>query len=155
MDFFWQELTGGMQTSEDAFRVILRLSAAVILGALIGLERQWEHKLTGMRTHILVALGSALFTVVASVDSTPDGISRAIQGVATGVGFLGAGTILKSETGKHVRGLTTAASIWLTAAVGMAVGAGWILPSAFTVFIAWVVLTRLPIHRDHNDSPTN
>lgn len=153
MDTVWQELSGGMANSREAIRILIRLLSAVILGAIIGWERQREHKLTGIRTHILVSLGAALFTAVAVVGSTPDGLSRAIQGVATGVGFLGAGTILKSETGQYVRGLTTAASIWLTAAVGMAVGAGWILPSAVTVVVAWLVLRGFPFRRDQIDRP--
>lgn len=110
--------------------VALRLGGAAVLGGVMGLEREWLQKPAGLRTHMLVALGSAMF-VLAPREAGMDGadLSRVMQGVATGVGFIGAGTILKvTETGR-IEGLTTAASLWLAAAVGLAVGAGlWWVP---------------------------
>src|SRR5947199_2963780 len=102
---------------------MLRLLLAAGLGAAIGLEREYRQKPAGLRTNILIALGSALFTTVsiaiASAGGTPDRIAAQI---VTGVGFLGGGAILRS--GKSVHGMTTAATIWVNAAVGLACGAG-------------------------------
>lgn len=102
-----------------------RLVLAGILGAIMGLQRERVHSTAGLRTHILVCLGAAFF-VLASVESgqTSADISRVIQGIVAGVGFLGAGTILKVGDRLEVHGLTTAASIWLTAAIGTGAGLG-------------------------------
>lgn len=111
--------------AEQLTRVILRLSMAALLGGLLGLQRERHGKEAGIRTHMLVAMGSALFVLVplqAGVD--PDGLSRVVQGLVAGIGFLCAGTILKLADEEQVRGLTTAAGIWMTAAIGMAAGIG-------------------------------
>lgn len=142
MDWLFEELMIGTRNGQEFLRLLLRLGAAAMLGGLLGLERQRSHKSTGIRTHVLVALGAALFTLIADQASTRDGLSRVIQGVAAGVGFLGGGTILKEQ--HEVRGLTTAASVWMTAAIGVAVGSGWIVPSVVAVFLAWLVLSKLP-----------
>ena len=109
--------------------VLLRLGAAVGVGALIGLDRELRRKPAGLRTLALVALGSAVF-IIETIDTTrgvyTDATSRVIQGIVTGVGFLGAGSIMRSADEESVRGLTTAASIWLAAAAGIACGlANW------------------------------
>jgi putative Mg2+ transporter-C (MgtC) family protein len=109
--------------------VLVRLGAAVGVGALIGLDRELRQKPAGIRTLALVALGSAVF-VLETIDSTrspyTDPTSRVIQGIITGVGFLGAGSIMRRVGEESVRGLTTAASIWLAAAMGIACGlANW------------------------------
>jgi putative Mg2+ transporter-C (MgtC) family protein len=109
--------------------VLVRLAAAVGVGALIGLDRELRRKPAGLRTLALVALGSALF-IIETIDTTrgvyTDATSRVIQGIVTGVGFLGAGSIMRSADEESVRGLTTAASIWLAAAAGIACGlANW------------------------------
>jgi len=109
--------------------VLVRLGAAVGVGALIGLDRELRQKPAGIRTLALVALGSAVF-VLETIDSTrspyTDPTSRVIQGIITGVGFLGAGSIMRTVGEESVRGLTTAASIWLAAAMGIACGlANW------------------------------
>ena len=115
-------------TSLTYVEVFLRLGAAVGAGALIGLDRELRHKPAGLRTLALVSLGSAVF-VLETVDPAavhPDATSRVIQGVVTGVGFLGAGSIIRGADEGTVRGLTTAASIWLAAATGVACGlANW------------------------------
>ena len=102
--------------------VFLRLGAAVLAGALIGFDREVRDKPAGLRTMALVALGSAVFVVAAAGAVDAASTSRVIQGVITGVGFLGAGSIIRGRTEQSVRGLTTAASIWLAAAVGVACG---------------------------------
>src|SRR5262245_4226091 len=139
-----EELFMGLGDFAHVGRVFLRLLIASVLGGLIGTERYREHKAAGMRTHMLVALGAAMFTLVPlEAKMTPSDMSRVIQGIATGIGFLGAGTILKLSDEHRIIGLTTAASIWLTAAAGMAVGAGWIWPAIFGVLLAWLILAFL------------
>ena len=117
--------------------IFLRLILAVIAGGLIGLEREVVHKPAGVRTHMLVSLGSALFVLIA-LDSIPEGIDKIIAGVATGIGFLGAGTIFKSKS--EVQGLTTAASVWTVAAVGLAVGLGYYWTTIISVVLVLIVL---------------
>ena len=105
--------------------IIIRLGAAMLIGGVIGLNRDLHHKPTGVRTLGLVALGSALAVLAVAQDPQAD-ISRVIQGVITGVGFIGAGVILHRPTDKKVHGLTTAAAIWVTAAMGLLCGlAAW------------------------------
>jgi putative Mg2+ transporter-C (MgtC) family protein len=123
----------------------LRLLLAALIGALIGLNRDRRHKDAGLRTHALVALGGALIVVAsAAVAGTPehrgDAISRAIQGVLTGIGFLGAGVILHDRDQRRVRGLTTAATIWLTALFGVACGVGAYAEVAVGMVIAFAIL---------------
>jgi putative Mg2+ transporter-C (MgtC) family protein len=110
---------------EDFTRVVLRLLLAALLGGLIGLERELAAKPAGLRTHMLVALGSALFVLIpVQAGIGIEDLSRVIQGLLAGVGFLCAGAILKSDREEEVQGLTTAASLWMTAAIGMGAGMG-------------------------------
>jgi putative Mg2+ transporter-C (MgtC) family protein len=115
----------------DLREVFFRLGAAVVIGGILGINRELRHKPAGMRTHALVALGAALITLIAvqlSPDRTAvDGniVVRSIQGIVTGIGFLGGGVILRSQDQTMVRGLTTAASIWVVAALGIACGVGF------------------------------
>jgi putative Mg2+ transporter-C (MgtC) family protein len=124
---------------ESATRVAVRMLIAAFLGGLLGLQREHQGKEAGVRTHMLVALGSALFVLVPlQAGSDASDISRVIQGVVAGVGFLCAGTILK-VTGPgedQVRGLTTAAGIWLTAAIGIAVGLGREMTAVLSTLLA-------------------
>jgi putative Mg2+ transporter-C (MgtC) family protein len=128
----------------DLFRLALltaRLSVAAVLGGLLGLERAHRGKAAGVRTHMLVALGAALFTLAPlEAGMELEGLSRVIQGVAAGIGFIGAGTILKRADEREIQGLTTAASLWLTAAVGMAVGAGRLWLPLIAVLLAFFIL---------------
>jgi putative Mg2+ transporter-C (MgtC) family protein len=138
--------------------VFLRLGAAVCAGALIGLDRELRHKPAGLRTLALVSLGSALF-VLETLDPAQaytDATSRVIQGVVTGVGFLGAGSIIRGHSEESVRGLTTAASIWLAAATGIACGlANWPLVVA-ACLLGLLVLTITPVERVlHNRRKTD
>ena len=130
--------------------VFLRLAVAVGVGALIGLDRELRHKPAGLRTMALVSLGSAVF-VLTAIDSADglshDAASRAIQGIVTGVGFLGAGAILRGDTEVSVKGMTTAASIWLAAAGGIACGlAHWALV-AIASGLGLLVLVLAPVER--------
>jgi putative Mg2+ transporter-C (MgtC) family protein len=123
--------------------VMSRLLLAAGLGAAIGLEREYRQKPAGLRTNMLIAIGSALFTIVsfdvARISGTPDRIAAQI---VTGVGFLGGGAILRS--GSTIHGMTTAATIWVNAAIGMAAGAGAFAMATMATVIALIVLCVLP-----------
>lgn len=117
------------------------LVLAAVLGGLVGFEREHTGKAAGLRTHMMVALGAALVMVVTrDLGVQPDHQSRVIEGIVTGIGFIGAGTILKLSEPPEVHGLTTAAGIWVTAGVGLAVGAGAWATACFAVIVAWLVL---------------
>lgn len=117
--------------------ILLRLVLSVVAGGLIGLEREVVHKPAGVRTHMLVCLGSALFVLV-TLETLPNETARIIAGIATGIGFLGAGTIFKAKD--EVHGLTTAASVWAVAAVGLAIGLGYYLMTAIAVVLILIIL---------------
>lgn len=123
-------------------RVTFRLGAAAVLGGLIGAEREFVGKAAGLRTHMTVALGCAAFVLIAIEGGTDSAdLSRAIQGIAAGIGFIGAGAILKRTDAEDIQGLTTAATIWLTAAVGVAAGAGKVWLALVSVIAAFLILT--------------
>jgi putative Mg2+ transporter-C (MgtC) family protein len=132
-----------LPNAAQAARVAVRLLAAALLAGILGYERQSMGKAAGLRTHMLVALGAALFALVPAEAGILDTeLGRVIQGVAAGVGFLGAGTILKQADQQSITGLTTAASVWLTAALGVAAGTGqvWL---AITFSLCALVILRL------------
>jgi putative Mg2+ transporter-C (MgtC) family protein len=130
---------------EALTRVLLRLLIAALLGALLGIERELTAKPAGLRTHMLVALGSAMFVLAADqAGLDEDGMSRVIQGLLAGVGFVCAGAILKSGNQEHVFGLTTAAGLWMTAAIGLAAGLG---REALAVLSALLTLGILLLER--------
>ena len=136
-----QELARTVPQADAVVRVALRLVAALIIGTAIGLQRELTHKPAGLRTHLLVALGTALLVVAAVNSGMKSGdVSRVIQGLITGVGFLGGGTILKLTEEHEIRGLTTAAGIWLTAAASVAAGLGKYADAFIGVFFALIVL---------------
>ena len=135
-------------------RVLLRLLMAALLGGLLGMEREHKGKAAGVRTHMLVSMGAALFVLVASQAGMQDAeLSRVLQGVIAGIGFLGAGTILKTEQEDKVRGLTTAAGIWLTAAIGVAAGLGREATAVLSTLLALGVLALVPALVRHPPSP--
>lgn len=147
----------------DGVRIVVRLLVASLLGGLIGYERESQGKSAGLRTHMLVALGSALFVLSPLLsDMAVADMSRVLQGIIAGIGFLGAGAIIKSRGEHDVRGLTTAASIWLTAAVGITAGMGRemlaLVSTLFALFIL-AALRRLEANierkrmRDDSDAP--
>lgn len=123
-------------------QLVVRLLIAGTLGALLGRERQHHGKPAGLRTHVLVAAGSAAFVVVAQQSGAGgDGVTRVIQGLAAGIGFLGAGCIRKD--GDRIVGLTTAAGVWLTAAVGVAAGLGRNGSAVLIGGLGWFTLSVL------------
>ena len=130
---------------EQATRVLVRLLLAALLGGLLGVERESHGKAAGVRTHMLVAMGSALFVLVSQQAGMLEAdLSRVVQGVIAGVGFLGAGAILKMEGEEKVKGLTTAAGIWLTAAIGVAAGMGREATAVLSTLLALVVFALVP-----------
>lgn len=134
----------GLDDPSHLLRVAVRLLVAALFGAVIGYQREQRGKMAGLRTHALVALGAALFILVAiEAGVHADHLSRVVQGLTIGIGFLGAGTILKPSGEHQVKGLTTAATIWVTAAIGTAVGLGLLWPAALSVVLAWLVLALL------------
>jgi putative Mg2+ transporter-C (MgtC) family protein len=140
MDIIWEELSAGFPDAAQLVHVLIRLVAATALGAAVGFEREKAGKPAGLRTHMLVTLGTTVFVLASSgAGSSPDGQSRVIQGIVTGIGFIGAGSILKGTEERDVHGLTTAASVWVAAAIGVAVGIGSLglalLGTAFTLMI--------------------
>jgi len=144
MNIVLDELAASLPDAREAIRVVIRLLAALVAGAIIGYQRERAGKAAGLRTHMLVAMGTALFVLVASEDGMQhDAMSRVVQGLATGIGFLGAGAILKLENQRTIQGLTTAAGIWITAALGVAIGLGHLGTAAVGVLFAWIVLAIL------------
>ena len=118
--------------------LIIRLILAFILSGIVGFEREVTHKPAGLRTHMLVGLGSALFTIL-SINAFPGSDpARVATSIIVGIGFIGAGTIIKTK--EKVIGLTTAASLWITASIGMAAGAGSYLIAVITTILAYLVL---------------
>ncbi|HML74282.1 MAG TPA: MgtC/SapB family protein [Anaerohalosphaeraceae bacterium] len=118
------------------------LLAALVYGGIIGIEREIHQKPAGLRTNMLICMGAAAFTLIAkNISINPDAETRVIQGVVTGVGFLGAGVLIHQQG--NVQGLTTAATIWLVTAVGIACGARLYGLSAATVILAIIVLMGL------------
>ena len=129
---------------------LARIGAAAIVGGVLGLERELNGHFAGLRTHMMVAIGCAVFVVggLAVSGDQPEVVTRVVQGIAAGVGFLGAGTILKLDEQQKIKGLTTASSIWLAAALGTLAGLGEYVPAAAATVIALVVLAVLrPIER--------
>jgi putative Mg2+ transporter-C (MgtC) family protein len=144
MEIILEELTGGLPDWSEFTRYAIRLVAAMFLGAIIGYERERAGKAAGLRTHMLVAMGSALFVIGGiAADMSLDGLSRVIQGIATGIGFIGGGAILKRSDEREIEGLTTAAGIYMTAATGVAVGLGRLGLALLSVLLTWVVLGLL------------
>lgn len=138
-----QELSD-LGDASDITRVCVRLLVALALGALLGYERESVGASAGLRTHMLVSLGSALFVLVPlQAGMSLEDVSRILQGVAAGIGFLGAGAILKLHDENQIKGLTTAAGIWLTAATGVAAGMGLEATAVLSALLAWVVLAVL------------
>lgn len=124
---------------EDVTGALLKLGLALLIGTIIGAEREYKNKSAGLRTLILICLGSTLFTMISSSLGAEGETGRIASNIVTGIGFLGAGAIMRE--GLTVSGLTTASSIWVTAALGMAVGAGEYYLAAFGTVIVFTVLT--------------
>ena len=155
MDAWWHEVWVTLQAefadigdARQLTQITVRLLIAAILGGILGYEREQKGKAAGVRTHMLVALGAALFVLAPSMaGADAQALSRVIQGIVAGIGFLGAGTILKGN-GKdtsHVKGLTTAAGLWMTAAIGTAAGMGREATALISTVLALLVLATMPV----------
>ena len=148
----WQKITDTVASEfsdisdvEQATRMFVRLLLAAVLGGLLGIEREQHGKDAGVRTHMLVAMGAALFVLVSQQSGMPNAdLSRVVQGVIAGVGFLGAGAILKLDGEERVKGLTTAAGIWLTAAIGVAAGMGREATAVLSTLLTLVIFALVP-----------
>lgn len=155
MESWWDEVWITLQAefaditdAQQMTRVTVRLVMAALLGGILGFEREHKGKAAGVRTHMLVALGAALFVLVPQMSgSQADAMSRVIQGVVAGIGFLGAGTILKNTDcdESHVKGLTTAAGLWMTAAIGVAAGLGREATAVLSTVLALAIFSVMPV----------
>lgn len=126
-------------------RVCIRLLIAALLGGILGFEREQKGKAAGIKTHMLVSLGSAIFVLIPlQAGVQPAELTRVIQGIVSGIGFLGAGTILKADTEDRVRGLTTAAGIWMTSAIGMTAGLGHEASAVLCTLLALLIFAAMP-----------
>jgi putative Mg2+ transporter-C (MgtC) family protein len=133
--------------------MVVRLLMAAVLGGMLGLERESKGRAAGLKTHILVSIGSALFVMAPLLSGIdPGDVTRVMQGIVSGIGFLGAGAIIKLERDERIEGLTTAAGIWMVSAVGMAAGMGMEIMALTTTLIALAVVNTLP-KLMRNDTP--
>jgi putative Mg2+ transporter-C (MgtC) family protein len=125
--------------------IIARLLTAAVLGGLLGMERESKGRAAGLKTHILVSIGSALFVMAPLLSGIePGDVTRVMQGIVSGIGFLGAGAIIKLERDERIEGLTTAAGIWMVSAVGMAAGMGMEVMALATTLIGLAVVNTIP-----------
>jgi putative Mg2+ transporter-C (MgtC) family protein len=159
MEILWHELTAGMPDGAHLAIVVIRLITAVLLGGIVGMQRETVGKPAGLRTHMLVSLGTAVVVLACSLGGMDmDGLSRVIQGIVTGIGFVGAGTILKLTDQREIQGLTTAAGLWMTAAIGVAVGLGELGVALIATVLTVIVLALGGVeealnkrHKNQND----
>lgn len=148
----WEEIWEGIQAEfsdlpsvESATRLFVRLMLGAVLGGLIGYEREWRGKDAGLRTHMLVCLGTAFVVSAAEQARMPFAdISRIIQGIMAGIGFVGAGAIIKRTDKTKIEGLTTAAAVWFTATIGIVVGMGREASAVIGTIFALSVLAIIP-----------
>ncbi|WP_166361621.1 MgtC/SapB family protein [Pseudomonas akapageensis] len=154
MDAWWHEVWltlmaefADITDARQITRVSVRLLMAALLGGVLGFERERKGKAAGVRTHMLVALGAALFVLVPQMAGAGEAaLSRVVQGIVAGIGFLGAGTILKGKDmdEEHVKGLTTAAGLWMTAAIGVCAGMGREATALLSTLLALIILGVMP-----------
>lgn len=154
MDAWWNEVWVTLQAefsditdASQLTRITIRMLIAAVLGGMLGFEREHQGKAAGMRTHMLVSMGAALFVLVPSMAGSGGAdMSRVVQGIVAGIGFLGAGTILKGRESNtsSVKGLTTSAGLWMTAAIGVSAGMGRESTAVLSTLLALVVLGLMP-----------
>jgi len=152
MSDVWQQISNtfvaefsDLKDVSEITTITIRLLMAALLGGILGFEREQKGKAAGIKTHMLVAIGSALFVLIPLQAGISDAeMSRVMQGIITGIGFLGAGAILKGNDEKDLKGLTTAAGIWVTAAIGVAAGLGRESLAILCTFLALLVLLSMP-----------
>ena len=160
MEAVWHDVWQGVRADfsdlagvRAVTQLVLRMLLATLLGGLLGYQRERQGKEAGLRTHMLVALGSAFFVLIPFQGGMPLGdLSRVLQGLIAGIGFLLAGTILKQQAEGQIHGLTTAAGLWLTAAVGVAVGLGREASAVLGTVLALIILALLPRVRPYPDT---
>lgn len=148
----WQQISNtfvaefsDLKDVSEITTLIIRLLMAALLGGILGFEREQRGKAAGIKTHMLVAIGSALFVLIPQQAGLSEAeLSRVVQGIIAGIGFLGAGAILKGPDEKDLKGLTTAAGIWLTAAIGVAAGLGRETSAILCTVLALVILLTMP-----------
>jgi putative Mg2+ transporter-C (MgtC) family protein len=139
METLWQELSFGIGDGRHLLIVVIRLVASTLFGAAIGFERGQAGKSAGLRTHLLVTVGTTVFVLACSASGmASDPLSRVIQGIVTGIGFIGAGSIIKDE--ERIKGLTTSAGIWMAAAIGVTTGLGEVGLAALATLLALLIL---------------
>jgi putative Mg2+ transporter-C (MgtC) family protein len=164
METVWQEVWQGVRADFSDLpgvvavtQLVLRMLLAILLGGVLGYQRGRQGKEAGLRTHMLLALGSAFFVVIPLQAGMSIGdLSRVLQGLIAGIGFLLAGTILKQQAQGQIHGLTTAAGLWLTASVGVAVGLGRETSAVLGTILALIILALLPQvgpHADTDETP--
>ncbi|TDV72675.1 MgtC/SapB family protein [Pseudomonas sp. LP_7_YM] len=163
MNPWWQEVVDTLRSefsditdAAQLTRVTVRLVIAALLGGILGFERERKGKAAGVRTHMLVCMGAALFVLVPRLAGANDAdLSRVVQGIVAGIGFLGAGTILKGETlnTHQVKGLTTAAGLWMTAAIGITAGMGREATAVLSTILALGILSLMPVIVAHLETP--
>jgi len=154
MDIFWSELSAGIPDSRHLLVIGIRLAASAVIGAAIGFERELAGKAAGLRTHILVTTGTTVFVLgCLGANMGSDALSRVIQGIATGIGFVGAGTILKRERERNIQGITTSAGIWMAAAIGVTVGLGGLGLALMATVLTLVVLRTIVWWESRNARP--
>lgn len=145
MDLLWQELTTGFPDRTRLGIAVIRVIAAILLGGFLGIERERAGKAAGFRTHMLVCLGTAVVVLACTeAKMSVEGLSRVVQGIVTGIGFIGAGSILKLSEQREIKGLTTAAGLWMTAVIGITVGLG-----ALGLAVIGTLLTLLVLGLEH------
>ncbi|MCE3254414.1 MAG: MgtC/SapB family protein [Cellvibrio sp.] len=152
MSDVWQQVSStfiaefsDLKDVSEITTLIIRLLMAALLGGILGFEREHRGKAAGIKTHMLVAVGSALFVLIPQQAGLSEAeLSRVVQGVIAGIGFLGAGSILKGPDEKDLKGLTTAAGIWLTAAIGVAAGLGRESSAILCTVLALAILVVMP-----------
>lgn len=152
MSSVWQQIAdtfvaefSDLKDVSEITTLVIRLLMAALLGGILGFEREQRGKAAGIKTHMLVAIGSALFVLIPQqAGLSEEELSRVMQGIIAGIGFLGAGAILKGHDEKDLKGLTTAAGIWLTAAIGVAAGLGRESSAILCTVLALVILVTMP-----------
>jgi putative Mg2+ transporter-C (MgtC) family protein len=155
MDALWTQLQQGFPDLAQLVHIFIRFTAASLLGGLVGYQRERMGKPAGLRTHILVCLGTVAFVLSCTeAGFTNSDLSRVIQGVLAGIGFIGAGSIIKISEKNDVHGLTTAASIWMTAGIGVSIGLGRIGMAVLTTLCLLFVLSVIAKFEHHNQNPT-
>ncbi|WP_317186218.1 MgtC/SapB family protein [Devosia sp. BK] len=159
IDQIWSTIVSEFSDVPDVStltRITMRLLIAAILGGILGYERERKGRSAGVRTHMLVAVGAALFVIGPTQSGMPiEDMSRVLQGIVQGIGFLGAGAIIVRATKNQIEGLTTAANIWATAGIGVIAGLGLEATAVLSALIMLIILAVVPKILPSNSARTN